>query len=78
LRGTVVLLMAVDRIDRIAAALMSGGRPVDTPVAVIQEGTTRNQRVLRSTLDKVATEVAEAAIRPPAIIVIGPVADLAP
>lgn len=78
LRGTVVLLMAVERIDRIAAALMAGGRPVDTPVAVIQEGTTRNQRVLRSTLDKVAAEVAAAAIRPPAIIVIGPVAALAP
>jgi len=78
LRGTVVLLMAVDRIDRIATALIKGGRPTDTPVAVIQEGTTRNQRVLRSTLDKVATEVADAAIRPPAIIVIGPVADLTP
>lgn len=78
LRGTVVLLMAVDRIDRIASALLAGGRPADTPVAVIQEGTTRNQRVLRSTLDKVAAEVADAAIRPPAIIVIGPVAGLAP
>ncbi len=78
LRGTLVVLMAVDRIDRIAAALTEGGRPVTTPVAVIQEGTTRNQRFLRSTLDKVAAEVAAAAIRPPAIIVIGPVAGLAP
>jgi uroporphyrin-III C-methyltransferase/precorrin-2 dehydrogenase/sirohydrochlorin ferrochelatase len=78
LRGTVVLLMAVDRIDRIAAALIAGGRPTDTPVAVIQEGTTRNQRVLRSTLAKVASDVTDAAIRPPAIIVIGPVAALTP
>jgi len=78
LRGTVVLLMAVERIDRIAEALMAGGRPSDTPVAVIQEGSTRNQRVLRSTLDKVTAEVADAAVRPPAIIVIGPVAGLAP
>jgi uroporphyrin-III C-methyltransferase/precorrin-2 dehydrogenase/sirohydrochlorin ferrochelatase len=76
LRGTVVLLMAVERIGLIAAALLSGGRREDTPVAVIQEGTTPRQRVVRSTLVKVADDVAAHKIRPPAIIVIGPVAAL--
>ena len=76
LRGTIVLLMAVDRIGPIATALLSGGRREDTPVAVIQEGTTPNQRVVRSTLDKVADDVAAHKIRPPAIIVLGPVAAL--
>ena len=76
LRGTIVLLMAVDRIGAIAAALMAGGRAEDTPAAVIQEGTTQNQRVVRSTLDKVASDVVAHEIRPPAIIVIGPVAAL--
>ncbi|MFC5101512.1 uroporphyrinogen-III C-methyltransferase [Kibdelosporangium philippinense] len=76
LRGTIVLLMGVERIGEFAAALLAGGRPADTPAAVIQEGTTRNQRVVRSTLDKVAEEVREAGIRPPAIIVFGPVAGL--
>lgn len=76
LRGTLVLLMAVDRVGAIAAALLAGGRPEDTPAAVIQEGTTANQRVVRSTLDKVANDVAAQEIRPPAIIVIGPVAAL--
>lgn len=74
LRGTVVLLMAVERIGPIATALVAGGRPVDTPVAVIQEGTTARQRVVKSTLDKVADDVVANGIRPPAIIVIGPVA----
>ena len=43
---------------------------------MIQEGTTANQRVLRSTLDKLADDVAAQGIRPPAIIVIGEVTAL--
>jgi uroporphyrin-III C-methyltransferase/precorrin-2 dehydrogenase/sirohydrochlorin ferrochelatase len=77
LRGTLVLLMAVERIGLFAGALVSGGRPGDTPVVVVQEGTTRGQRTLRSTLDKVAEDIAVAGIRPPAVIVVGPVAGLA-
>ena len=77
LRGTVVLMMGVQRVSAFAEVLISGGRPADTPVAVIQEGTTRNQRSLRSTLAKVSDAMAEEGIRPPAVIVIGPVAGLA-
>jgi uroporphyrin-III C-methyltransferase/precorrin-2 dehydrogenase/sirohydrochlorin ferrochelatase len=77
LRGTLVLLMAVERIGLFASALVDGGRPGATPVAVVQEGTTRGQRVLRSTLDKVADDVVAQGIRPPAVIVVGPVAGLA-
>ncbi|OOL28276.1 uroporphyrin-III C-methyltransferase, partial [Rhodococcus rhodochrous] len=74
LRGTLVLLMAVERIEQFAAALLEGGRPAQTPVTVIQEGTLRTQRVLRADLKTVAARVREEQIRPPAIIVIGPVA----
>jgi uroporphyrin-III C-methyltransferase / precorrin-2 dehydrogenase / sirohydrochlorin ferrochelatase len=77
LRGTLVLLMAVDRVGLFADALVAGGRPGDTPVVVVQEGTTRGQRVVHSTVDKVAADVAAQGIRPPAVIVIGPVAGLA-
>jgi uroporphyrin-III C-methyltransferase/precorrin-2 dehydrogenase/sirohydrochlorin ferrochelatase len=76
LRGTVVLLMAVERIGPIAEALLAGGRPEDTPAAVIQEGSTPRQRVVKSTLNKLAADVTAQGIRPPAIIVIGPVAAL--
>jgi uroporphyrin-III C-methyltransferase/precorrin-2 dehydrogenase/sirohydrochlorin ferrochelatase len=78
LRGTLVLLMAVERIGAFADALRAGGRPSDSPVAVIADGTMRTQRSLRSTLDKVADDVATHGIRPPAIVVIGPVAGLQP
>ena len=76
LRGTLVLLMAVERIGAFADVLLAGGRPQDTPVAVVADGTMRTQRTIRSTLDKVAADVAANGIRPPAIIVIGPVAGL--
>ncbi|RAG80424.1 uroporphyrinogen-III C-methyltransferase [Streptacidiphilus pinicola] len=77
MRGTLVLLMAVERIAAISAALVAGGRAPETPVAVIQEGTTAAQRVVRATLATVAEVVAAEEIRPPAIVVIGDVVALA-
>ncbi|MCU1667005.1 MAG: uroporphyrin-III C-methyltransferase [Pseudonocardia sp.] len=77
LRGTVVLLMAVERIAAFAAVLIDGGRPADTPVAVVQDGTMRIQRSLRATLATVADAVREHGISPPAVVVVGPVAGLA-
>jgi uroporphyrin-III C-methyltransferase / precorrin-2 dehydrogenase / sirohydrochlorin ferrochelatase len=76
LRGTLVLLMAVERIRAFAAVLVDGGRPADTPVAVVQDGTTRIQRSVRATLATVADVVAAAEISPPAVVVVGPVAGL--
>ena len=40
LRGTLVLLMAVERLGAIAETLIAGGRDPRTPVAVVQEGVT--------------------------------------
>jgi len=74
LSGTIVLLMAVERIELFAKALLEGGRPADTPVLVVQQGTTTAQRTLRATLDDAAERIREDGIRPPAIIVIGAVA----
>jgi uroporphyrin-III C-methyltransferase/precorrin-2 dehydrogenase/sirohydrochlorin ferrochelatase len=78
MRGTIVLMMGVERLPQFAKALLDGGRPSDTPVAIIEDGTMRTQRALRSTLDTVVTDAAASGVRPPAIIVIGPVAGLAP
>ncbi|MFF7214194.1 uroporphyrinogen-III C-methyltransferase [Streptomyces sp. NPDC008238] len=73
LRGTLVLLMAVERIGPIAAALVEHGRGADTPVAVVQEGTTAAQRRIDATLATVGERVAAEGVRPPAVIVIGEV-----
>jgi uroporphyrin-III C-methyltransferase / precorrin-2 dehydrogenase / sirohydrochlorin ferrochelatase len=72
--GTIVLLMAVERIELFADVLLKGGRPADTPVLVVQHGTTAAQRTLRATLADTPEKIRAEGIRPPAIIVIGAVA----
>ena len=71
LRGTLVLLMAVENIGAIAATLLAEGRPAGTATAVVQDGSLSSQRSLVTTLDRVGSEVAAQGIRPPAIIVVG-------
>ncbi len=72
--GTIVLLMAVERIELFVEVLLKGGRPADTPVLVVQHGTTAAQHTLRATLADTPEKIRAEGIRPPAIIVIGPVA----
>ena len=74
--GTIVLLMAVERIELFVDVLLKGGRPADTPVLVVQHGTTAAQHALRATLADTPEKIREEGIRPPAIIVIGAVAGL--
>ena len=74
MRGTIVLLMAVERIELFAKVLREGGRPADTPVLVVQQGTTSAERTLRATLADAPERIRAEGIRPPAIIVIGAVA----
>jgi uroporphyrin-III C-methyltransferase/precorrin-2 dehydrogenase/sirohydrochlorin ferrochelatase len=74
--GTLVILMGIERIGAIAAALLAHGRDPQTPVAVIQEGTMPGERRLQTTLALIEDAVAEAGIRPPAIVVVGPVVGL--
>ncbi|WP_436522865.1 uroporphyrinogen-III C-methyltransferase [Actinoplanes sp. HUAS TT8] len=73
LRGTLVVLMGLKNLPKIAERLVAEGRDPATPVAVIQEGSTAHQRSLRSTLGAVAADAATAGIRPPAVVVIGDV-----
>ena len=72
--GTIVLLMAVERIELFTKVLLEGGRPAETPVLVVQHGTTPAQRTLRATLAEAPERMRAEGVRPPAIIVIGSVA----
>ncbi|MFI7385729.1 uroporphyrinogen-III C-methyltransferase [Streptomyces sp. NPDC049813] len=73
LTGTLVILMGVDKIDKIAAALVAHGKAPETPVALVQEGTTAAQRRVDATLATVGERVTAEGVKPPAVIVIGPV-----
>jgi uroporphyrin-III C-methyltransferase/precorrin-2 dehydrogenase/sirohydrochlorin ferrochelatase len=75
LRGTIVVLMGLKNLPAIAERLIAEGRPADTPVAVIQEGSTDHQRSLRSTLAAVAADTVAAGLRSPVVVVIGAVVD---
>ena len=70
---TLVVLMGLDRIDRIAVRLLEHGRPPETPVAVISNGTVPQQRTVVATLRDVAERVRAAGLMSPAVIVVGEV-----
>jgi uroporphyrin-III C-methyltransferase/precorrin-2 dehydrogenase/sirohydrochlorin ferrochelatase len=77
LRGTLVLMMAIERLPAIAAALIAAGRPGSTAAAAVQEGTMGSQKVVMATLATIADEVVAAGVKPPAVVVIGDVVSVA-
>ncbi len=72
--GTIVFLMGVEHLPEIVRPLLMHGRPLDTPAAVIEEGTTQRQSVVVGTL----ADIVERAqgTRPPAILIVGEVVRL--
>ena len=74
--GTLVFLMGVKNLKFITSQLIAHGRAAETPVAIIRWGTTADQQTVTGTLSDIAQIAEEAAIKPPAIIVVGEVAGL--
>jgi len=74
--GTLVLLMGVKEIGKIAAKLVEHGRPGETPVAMVHWGTTAAQRTVVATLDSIEDAALAAEMKPPAVTVIGDVVRL--
>ncbi|MDZ5442137.1 uroporphyrinogen-III C-methyltransferase [Micromonospora sp. 4G57] len=75
-RGTVVLLMAVDTVAKIAAVLIEHGRDPGAPVLAVQDAGLPGQRALPSRLDEVGALTVREGVRPPAVFVLGPVVAL--
>jgi uroporphyrin-III C-methyltransferase len=67
----IVLYMVMHNLERIADALMRGGLAPGTPAAVIAAATTPDERILVSTLGRVAADTREQKLQPPAIVVVG-------
>jgi len=68
---TLVILMGVGTLPRIAARLLAAGRRADTPAAVIHRGTTEAEETVVGTLGDIAARAAR--LQAPAVIVIGEV-----
>jgi uroporphyrinogen III methyltransferase/synthase len=73
---TIVVLMGMAHIRRIASRLLEAGRAASTPAAAIAWGTYDHQEVIRATLETLPDAVAERTLTPPAVIVIGEVVRL--
>lgn len=76
-RHTLVVYMGVSRAGSLAARLMEHGRAAETPIAIIENGTRPDERVLVGTLENIAPLVRGARVGAPALIVVGEVAALA-
>jgi uroporphyrin-III C-methyltransferase / precorrin-2 dehydrogenase / sirohydrochlorin ferrochelatase len=72
--ATVGALMAVSKIDDFMVAAREAGAAPDTPVAIIERGSTVRERVIRATICDASRIADEMAVKPPAVIVIGRVA----
>jgi uroporphyrin-III C-methyltransferase len=72
---TLVLLMAVGNLRGVCARMIEAGRAADTPAAVIRSATTPEQEVVVGTLADLADRAAR--LRPPAVVVVGPVVSAA-
>lgn len=73
---TLVLYMSVGSVAETAEQLIEHGIAAKTPVAIVENGTTDQQRVLRGTLATIANDAVEAHIRAPAVIIVGATAGM--
>jgi len=73
---TIVIYMGLIGLKKICQALIEHGSPKDLPIALVQQGTTSNQRVFTGTLESLPNAVIGQDIKPPTLIIIGTVVSL--
>ncbi len=76
LKGTLVFLMGLLRLEKIVTALLAAGKSPSTAVAVISGGNSEHPNCVRSDLANIVSCVRDASVKAPAVIVIGEVASL--
>jgi uroporphyrin-III C-methyltransferase len=76
LRGTIVILMGVANLGKIAEVLVQNGKAKTTPVAIIERGLRKDRRITTGTLADIAVVAKNSGVKPPAVIVIGDVVNL--
>jgi uroporphyrin-III C-methyltransferase/precorrin-2 dehydrogenase/sirohydrochlorin ferrochelatase len=74
---TLAIYMGREQLRAAARALLKGGRPATTPVALVEHATRAQQRVLTTTLAVVATEERDHGLRGPTVMLVGESAALA-
>ncbi|MGC8609841.1 MAG: uroporphyrinogen-III C-methyltransferase [Thermoplasmata archaeon] len=74
--GTIVILMGISNMQEIMNNLIVYGKDENTPVCVIQYGTTKKQKIVKGNLTNIVEIAKKKRIKAPGIIVIGKVVDL--
>ena len=75
-RQTIVFYMGLHGVDIICRELVNHGLAASTPAALVQQGTTRYQRVLTGTLETLPAIVRDAHVKAPTLIIVGDVVRL--
>jgi uroporphyrin-III C-methyltransferase/precorrin-2 dehydrogenase/sirohydrochlorin ferrochelatase len=75
-RQTVVVYMGLHGLETLCAQLITHGLPGTTPIAIVQQGTTQNQRVVTGTLATLPTIPQVAELQAPTLIIVGGVVSL--
>ncbi len=70
---TLVVMMGVEALPQVTARLLAAGLPPERPAAIVERGTWAEERTVTGTLATIADQAREAAIEPPAILVVGAV-----
>lgn len=73
---TIVIYMGLAGLGQICRSLIEHGSPKDLPIAIVQQGTTSNQRVITGTLATLPDKIADEDIKPPTLTIIGTVVTL--
>ena len=73
---TLVIYMGLMGLAEICQSLLKHGRAPDTPVALVEKGTTPNQRVLVADLSSIADLVAQSDVHGPTLLIVGEVVRL--
>ena len=75
-RQTLVFYMGLMGLPVICSKLIEHGLSKDTPIALVQQGTTRHQKVYTSTLDNMAEAIKNQEVKAPTLIIVGDVVSL--
>jgi uroporphyrin-III C-methyltransferase/precorrin-2 dehydrogenase/sirohydrochlorin ferrochelatase len=73
---TIVIYMGLKGLVHMCEEMIKHGLPGTTPAAIVQQGTTPNQRVVIGTLDNLPAKAAQAQLKPPTLIIVGQVVNL--
>lgn len=74
---TLALYMAVAHLESVAAHLIGSGHPAETPAAIVENGTTESQRVIRSSLGELPGVREKYGLKSPALLLVGETVRLA-